>query len=305
MVNCSWSSKDSFKSTKSGDNWVVEIAKPLISLLRELRLKSASSGYVLPRLWKWEQGEQARILKFFLKYIGLPEVRFYDLRASWATQLLSKGVPPSKVMDTIMIYMRKAGIDIKNSLDSLDDMMVHKDYAKVLKIKFNDLVSFVAHHLVMENKKYSIPSKKEDCLSYWLFWISKLSTSLGNLLIGMAAIIGVCLAKEPVTNYLNSKVHVQQIVQIDTCKAKEQAEEIIQENNQQTIENRLKKYTTLPFGTSEPVGLYIRPKYVEPLAVEILNASDEAHKKELIEEAWSKSVREKTGSSVEFRTLGE
>lgn len=47
--------------------------------------------------------------------------------------LLSKGVPPSKVMamggwkdmDTMMIYMRKAGIDIKNSTSVLDTMQTH------------------------------------------------------------------------------------------------------------------------------------------------------------------------------------
>lgn len=55
----------------------------------------------------------------------LPEIRFHDLRVSWATLLLGKGVAPSKVMsmggwkdmNTMMIYMRKAGIDIKGSTD--------------------------------------------------------------------------------------------------------------------------------------------------------------------------------------------
>lgn len=133
LVNCSWSSKDGFKSTKSGDDRIVEIPKPLVPVLSELRLKSGGSDFVLPRMWKWDQGEQARQLRLFLKSVGLPELRFHDLRASWATLLLSKGVAPSKVMsmggwrdmDTMMIYMRKAGIDIRGATSCLDDLRTH------------------------------------------------------------------------------------------------------------------------------------------------------------------------------------
>ncbi len=133
LVNCSWSSKDGYKSTKSGDDRIVEIPKPLLPLLCELKLNSAGCDFVLPRLSKWDKGEQARELRFFLKSIGLPEIRFHDLRASWATLLLSKGVPPSKVMsmggwkdmDTMMIYMRKAGINIKDSTSVLDGIHTH------------------------------------------------------------------------------------------------------------------------------------------------------------------------------------
>lgn len=133
LVNCAWSSKDGYKSTKSGDDRIVEIPKPLLPVLQELKLKSAGSDFVLPRLSKWDKGEQARDLRFFLKSIGLPEVRFHDLRASWATMLLGKGVAPSKVMsmggwkdmDTMMIYMRKAGINIKDATACLDDMQTH------------------------------------------------------------------------------------------------------------------------------------------------------------------------------------
>jgi integrase len=133
LVNCSWNSKDGYKSTKSGDDRIVEIPNPLMPLLRELKMKSSDSIFVLPRIGKWDKGEQARDLRCFLKSIGLPEIRFHDLRASWATLLLSKGVAPSKVMamggwkdmDTMMIYMRKAGIDIKGSTSVLDGLQTH------------------------------------------------------------------------------------------------------------------------------------------------------------------------------------
>ncbi len=133
LVNCSWSSKDGYKSTKSGDDRIVEIPKPLLPLLQELKLASGDNDFVLPRLLKWDKGEQARILRMFLQLCDLPEVRFHDLRASWATLLLGKGVVPSKVMsmggwrdmDTMMIYMRKAGINIRGATSVLDDLQTH------------------------------------------------------------------------------------------------------------------------------------------------------------------------------------
>ncbi len=133
LVNRSWSSKDGFKSTKSGNDRIVEIPNTLMPLLRELKLGSASSDFVLPRLNRWDRGEQAYDLRLFLRAIGLHEVRFHDLRASWATLLLNKGVAPGQVMvmggwsdiNTMMIYMRKAGIDIRNTTSVLDGIKTH------------------------------------------------------------------------------------------------------------------------------------------------------------------------------------
>ncbi len=50
VVNCSWNNKDGFKSTKSGNDRIVEIPKPLLPLLRELKLQSGGCDFVLPRL---------------------------------------------------------------------------------------------------------------------------------------------------------------------------------------------------------------------------------------------------------------
>ncbi len=128
LVNQSWNNKDGFKCTKSGDDRIVEIAPPLLEVLRELKLRSGGSPFVLPRIDKWDKGEQARELRMFLLGLGLPAVRFHDLRATWATLLLSKGVEPIKVMKaggwkdmkTMMHYVRKAGVDIRGMSDCLD-----------------------------------------------------------------------------------------------------------------------------------------------------------------------------------------
>lgn len=127
LVDCAWNCKDGFKETKSGNDRIVEIAPNLLPVLKELKL-SAVDSFVLPHMRDWEKGEQARQLRCFLTGIGLPSIRFHDLRATWATLMLSKGVAPAKVMmmggwkdmKTMMIYMRKSGIDIKGITDCLN-----------------------------------------------------------------------------------------------------------------------------------------------------------------------------------------
>ncbi len=59
--------------------------------------------------------------------MGLPVVRFHDLRASWATMMMSLGVEPIKVMKmggwkdlkTMDRYVRLGGIDIQGVTDNL------------------------------------------------------------------------------------------------------------------------------------------------------------------------------------------
>ncbi len=140
LVDTSWNNKDGFKSTKTGDDRIIDIAPHLLSLLKELKLQSADRAFVLPRIQKWDDGYQAEVLRQFLIGINIPPVRFHDLRASWATMLLNKGVEPVKVMamggwkdiKTMMIYMRKAGVDIKGSASCLTFHEPNRGSAKVL-----------------------------------------------------------------------------------------------------------------------------------------------------------------------------
>ncbi len=128
LVNCAWNSKDGLKSTKSGDDRMIEISPALLPLMRKLQAEADGAPNVLPILYQWQKGEQAKHLATFLTANGLPEVRFHDLRATWATILLSKGVEPIKVMkmggwkdlETMMIYARKAGVDIRGASDCLN-----------------------------------------------------------------------------------------------------------------------------------------------------------------------------------------
>lgn len=124
-----WTKKDGFKQiTKSGEDRVVEIAQPLLILLKELKLKNTDSTFVLPRIEEWDGGRQAEILRAFLVGINIPPVSYHALRATWATLMLSKGVEPVKVMKmggwmslkTLeKHYIRLSGVDIRGMTDKL------------------------------------------------------------------------------------------------------------------------------------------------------------------------------------------
>jgi integrase len=126
-ITHSWNKINGLKETKSGDDRVVEIANTLMPLIKEL-YENRTHEYILPRIRAWETGSQSIAFKEFLKANNLPLVRFHDLRASWATIMLSKGIEPIKVMSmggwkdlkTMQIYVRKSGIQIQGITDRLD-----------------------------------------------------------------------------------------------------------------------------------------------------------------------------------------
>lgn len=142
-VSSSWNNKDGFKSTKSGDERLVEIAPNLAKILKELKLTKHHPEFVLPRLREWDKGEQARCLRAFLMGMGLSPIRFHDLRATWATMLLNNGLEPIKVMamggwkdiKTMMIYARKAGVELKGCTQSLKFHDPSELSGKVLKME--------------------------------------------------------------------------------------------------------------------------------------------------------------------------
>lgn len=143
-VDRAWNSKDGFKSTKSGDDRMLEIAPNLLVLLKEWKLKAGDEKFVLPRLKDWATGRQAEKFREFALGIGLPQIRFHDLRASWCTIMLGKGIEPVKVMKmggwkdmkTMMKYLRQAGVDIKGITDSLDLHDPLERMAKVVSLDF-------------------------------------------------------------------------------------------------------------------------------------------------------------------------
>ena len=89
-------------------------------LIHEIKIEQMKvNDFLFPRFWQWDQGGQAAILRGFCQANRLPSVKFHTLRACFATQLISSGVPATVVMKicgwrdmkTMQRYIRLAGID--------------------------------------------------------------------------------------------------------------------------------------------------------------------------------------------------
>jgi integrase len=142
-----FTSKDGVHEPKANRNRVVPIAEDLRPLLEELM---SSTGYseelwkwkssqklekdyfdckelLLPRNNLWKYGEQASVLSEFCKHLKITQVKFHDLRATFITNMLSRGVPITVVMSivghsrmsTTDEYNRLAGIGVKGATNSL------------------------------------------------------------------------------------------------------------------------------------------------------------------------------------------
>lgn len=117
------------KSTKSGKWRNVNISPQLKEILVFIKNEDPISDYVLPRIGAWENGQAGKVLRMFLKRIGIEKyVTFHTLRACFATHLLATGAEPMKVMrmggwsdlKTFQIYIRMAGVDVKGVSDALE-----------------------------------------------------------------------------------------------------------------------------------------------------------------------------------------
>ncbi len=113
--------------TKSGYWRSVPISGELYWLLTELKARTGNQVQVLPRFWQWDKGEQARVLRTFCLGAGLKSIKFHTLRACFATQLISDGIAPTRVMKvggwkdikTMQRYIRMAGIDEAGATEGL------------------------------------------------------------------------------------------------------------------------------------------------------------------------------------------
>jgi integrase len=97
-------------------------------LVHDLKVETKrAQDYIFPRFWEWTKGEQARILRAFCISNQIPSIKFHTLRACFATQLISTGIPATTVMKicgwrdfkTMQRYIRFAGIDEAGATESL------------------------------------------------------------------------------------------------------------------------------------------------------------------------------------------
>lgn len=123
-VQRTWKSKQKIYGPTKGNYWRnVPINKELYWFFVEyLKNDHGSDEYgdrVFPILPNWRRGLQAKVLRCFCESHGLKSIKFHTIRACFATQLISSGVPATTVMKiggwkdykTMMIYVRLAGIE--------------------------------------------------------------------------------------------------------------------------------------------------------------------------------------------------
>ena len=97
-------------------------------LIHEIKIETLEPNtHVFPRFRDWILGFQAQVLRAFCIANGIPSVRFHTLRACFATQLISTGIPGTVVMKicgwkdlkTMQRYIRLAGIDEGGATENL------------------------------------------------------------------------------------------------------------------------------------------------------------------------------------------
>lgn len=131
------------KKTKNGRNRVVPISEEFASFLKEWKLQSDNTNeFVLPQLTEWEHGDQAKVIKDFCSSIGITPIKFHDLRATFITNLLSRGVSLARVMaivghteiKTTNVYLRLAGVDVKGATDELGYKLPQTSSAQIYQL---------------------------------------------------------------------------------------------------------------------------------------------------------------------------
>ncbi|MFA5582614.1 MAG: tyrosine-type recombinase/integrase [Bacteriovoracaceae bacterium] len=127
-ITKSWGRIDGLGPTKNSTNRYVPISAELEKLLRELKAEAVfRDGQLLEQHHDWLYGDAAKVLKDFCKEIGITRIKFHDLRATFITQMLLKGVPLAKVMKivghstikTTMRYLRLIADDTQGATEAL------------------------------------------------------------------------------------------------------------------------------------------------------------------------------------------
>jgi integrase len=116
--------------TKGNYDRIVDLSPPLKRVFQNLMAEDPNREFLLPKPPEWDTFQQAKVLRKFLGEIGLPSIRFHDLRAAWCTILLNLGVDTERVKimggwkddKSFRFYIRKSGIKTKGALKILDKL---------------------------------------------------------------------------------------------------------------------------------------------------------------------------------------
>jgi integrase len=143
-VSRSWSSKNGYTSTKNQKSRVVPISPDLLQFLKAWKLSQGHNNgeFVSTHLQEWTRGSAAEVLRHFCKLLNITPIRFHDLRATFITNLLTRGESLARVMaivghadiDTTNVYLRLAGVELKGGTDKLDFEIPTETDAAVLRL---------------------------------------------------------------------------------------------------------------------------------------------------------------------------
>ena len=144
-ITKSWTRLNGEGPTKSSRNRICPISEEAKWYLQGLRAETGQSEYVLPRDPLWERGNLSSVTRDFCRGLGISEVKFHDLRATFITQLLKNGVSTSKVMaivghsslKTTETYLRLCGKDVEGATEALNIILPKEDgfLGKVIELK--------------------------------------------------------------------------------------------------------------------------------------------------------------------------
>lgn len=114
---------------KNGEPRKVPVNSELKSILLALREQTYTSPTdpVLPHWREFADGEQGKPLKIICRGLGIPPIRYHDLRATGITLMLLNNVPLAKVMlvaghkriTSTQIYLRLSGVEAIDATECL------------------------------------------------------------------------------------------------------------------------------------------------------------------------------------------
>lgn len=129
VISKSWcKKKGGFVPPKNGQSRIVPINKPLMAMLKELKLQSTGpDAYVLPRIRSWMNGGATEILNSIQDLLEIKRTNYHSLRASFITHLLRNGLDVTRVqsmvghreLSTTQRYIRLDGTDLTGVTESL------------------------------------------------------------------------------------------------------------------------------------------------------------------------------------------
>lgn len=142
-VSKQWTNKTGITPTKNRKNRIVPVSENFVLFLKELKLQNdKTNDFILPQLTEWEHGDQAKVIKEFCLSVGITPIKFHDLRATFITNLLSRGVSLARVMaivghteiKTTNVYLRLAGVDVKGATDDLGYKLPQSTEARIYQL---------------------------------------------------------------------------------------------------------------------------------------------------------------------------